>query len=248
LIRLIIIIINYEFEFIYKKTEFLIFLLIGLITKRAQFPFIVWLPMAIAAPTPISSLVHSSTLVTAGVYLIIRFNFLFINYHKIIIMCILSLYTIVLRGLIAINETDIKILIAYSTMSQISLISLTLIIGIKFLSFFLLLIHSVYKSLSFIRFGILIKINIGMQDRKKIFLSSINYFIPTIIIILSMIAINGFPFIIAFLFKDGLSESIILNQFNIALIFFTLTGCVITVLYSSKLLKNFLNSNKKFKS
>jgi len=85
-----------------------IVLMASFLTKRAQFPFSSWLPAAIAAPTPISSLVHSSTLVTAGVYLSIRFNFIFRMAGASYLLIIISLITSLIGGLIANLEIDLK--------------------------------------------------------------------------------------------------------------------------------------------
>jgi len=85
-----------------------IFIIIASLTKRAQLPFSSWLPAAIAAPTPVSSLVHSSTLVTAGIYLLIRFHFIFENKVLIFMVIIISGLTIFISGLVASFEFDLK--------------------------------------------------------------------------------------------------------------------------------------------
>ncbi|MRC56822.1 hypothetical protein GH877_29485, partial [Bacillus thuringiensis] len=101
------------------------------ITKRAQIPFSSWLPAAIEAPTPVSALVHSSTLVTGGIFLLIRF-FPFLNqlqFFSLFLLIIASL-TMLIAGLSAINEIDIKKVIALSTLSQLGLIIISLALGI----------------------------------------------------------------------------------------------------------------------
>lgn len=90
-------------------------------------PFFSWLPAAIAAPTPVSSLVHSSTLVTAGVFVFIRFNYLFIEINFFII--VLSLFTIFFAGLYAAYEIDFKKLVAMSTLRQLGFMIFSISVG-----------------------------------------------------------------------------------------------------------------------
>ncbi len=102
-------------------------LFLGRITKRAQVPFSAWLPAAMAAPTPVSSLVHSSTLVTAGVFVLIRYHYIFhMLGWKFIFF---SLSTMILAGICACFERDFKKIIAMSTLSQLGLMLFVLCIG-----------------------------------------------------------------------------------------------------------------------
>jgi len=135
---------SFELKFIFYL------ILLAAITKRAQIPFSAWLPAAMAAPTPVSSLVHSSTLVTAGVYLLIRFYNIFeIKYFLFII----SLFTMIISGVGAVFETDLKKIIALSTLSQLGIIIITLSFGLIEISFFHLLRHALFKSLLFLCAG-----------------------------------------------------------------------------------------------
>ncbi|KAI4477770.1 hypothetical protein M0802_014667 [Mischocyttarus mexicanus] len=123
-----------------------------------------WDGLAIAAPTPVSSLVHSSTLVTAGVYLLIRYNFYLIYNFINELLLFISRITILISGLIANFEFDLKKIIALSTLSQLGLIIRILSIGIIDLSYFHLIIHALFKSLLFLCSGILIHQIVNNQD------------------------------------------------------------------------------------
>jgi NADH-ubiquinone oxidoreductase chain 5 len=100
--------------------------MVGSFTKSAQIPFRAWLPAAIAAPTPVSSLVHSSTLVTAGVYLLFRHFHSAGTTQECAIIIFFGLSTITLARLSALNEKDIKKIVALSTLSQLGLIVLSI--------------------------------------------------------------------------------------------------------------------------
>ena len=138
-------------------SNLIIFLIIiSACTKSAQIPFSAWLPAAIAAPTPVSALVHSSTLVTAGVYLLIRINLIIIEIDIRYILLLIGIITMIIAGFTAIIEIDIKKIIALSTLRQLGIIILTLGIGNPILSFFHLLSHAFFKAMLFICAGIII--------------------------------------------------------------------------------------------
>jgi NADH-ubiquinone oxidoreductase chain 5 len=117
-----------SWDVFFKRDVFLLILFLGAITKSAQVPFSAWLPAAIAAPTPVSSLVHSSTLVTAGVYVLIRFNYLFTffcyNFFKFFFV-----FTMFLAGFCAIVESDFKKIVAISTLRQLGIMMFILSVG-----------------------------------------------------------------------------------------------------------------------
>ena len=125
-----------------NRTEIFIIgalVILAAITKRAQIPFSSWLPAAMAAPTPVSAFVHSSTLVTAGVYLLIRFNVLLVDNILGKYLLLIGGLTIFMAGLGANFEFDLKKIIALSTLSQLGLIIRILAIGFPKLAFFHLL-------------------------------------------------------------------------------------------------------------
>ena len=136
-------------------------------TKRAQFPFRSWLPAAMAAPTPVSSLVHSSTLVTAGIYFLIRFKNLF-SYNIFYMICIVGLFTMFFSRFCAIMEMDVKKVVAFSTLRQLGFMCFC--VGVKYikLCFFYLLVHACFKALMFISVGVFMVYGGHNQDIRKL--------------------------------------------------------------------------------
>lgn len=224
----------------------LIFLFLAAITKRAQIPFSVWLPMAMAAPTPVSALVHSSTLVTAGVYLIIRFNRFLISTGVNVLLFFLSILTIFISGAIANVENDLKKIIALSTLSQLGLIMIVLSVGCNIVAFFHLLTHAIFKSLLFMCAGVVIHLIINNQDIR--FFGNMNEIIPFTIIsfFISNLALCGFPFLAGFYSKDLVIEIIYFYQVNIFILIFILVSLILTVIYSVRLFYYLFFSDIKF--
>lgn len=134
-------------------------------TKRAQIPFSAWLPAAMAAPTPVSALVHSSTLVTAGVFLLIRF---FRSLSQFSYFCPILFYfgtiTRLMASLTALFENDLKKIIALSTLSQLGVIIFSLGLNQPHLAFYHLITHALFKALLFICAGTFIHSNFNVQD------------------------------------------------------------------------------------
>jgi len=127
------------------EIELISFLVLAAMTNSAQIPFS-WLPAAIAAPMPVSALVHSSTLVTAGVYLLIRFSPCF-SYWLNVILLLVSGLTIFIAGLGANFEFGLKRIIALSTLRQLRPMIITISIGLSGLAFFHLVTHALFKAL-----------------------------------------------------------------------------------------------------
>jgi NADH-ubiquinone oxidoreductase chain 5 len=193
------------------------------------------LPAAIAAPTPVSALVHSSTLVTAGVYLIIRFNLIFFNYYFIIILLLLGSLTIFISGLGANYEIDLKKTIALSTLSQLGLIMRILSLGFYKLAFFHLLTHALFKALIFLCAGGIIHNFFNIQDIR--FIGSLTNLIPLSIFCFNVasLALCGMPFLAGFYSKDIILEILIINNINLV-IFFIFFSTGLTVSYSFRLI------------
>jgi NADH-ubiquinone oxidoreductase chain 5 len=213
-----------------------IILVLAAITKRAQIPFSAWLPAAMAAPTPVSALVHSSTLVTAGVYLLIRFNNLIRRLFIRKSLLLLGGLTMFIAGLGANFEFDLKKIIALSTLSQLGLIMRILSIGFASLAFFHLLTHALFKALLFICAGVVIHNIKNFQDIR--YIGSLIYQIPLTLINFNAanIALCGVPFLAGFYSKDmilEMSSFTLINSVSYFLYFFS-TG--LTVCYSLRLI------------
>ena len=180
-------------------------ILLGRITKSAQIPFSAWLPAAMAAPTPVSTLVHSSTLVTAGVYVLIRFNYLFFGIIKTWLL-ILAFFTFFLAAVRGVYEADVKKVVALSTLRQVRIIIVALGLGMKMLSFYHLLVHAFFKALIFICVGALIFMRGGIQDIR--FLSKFVSKSPLARrwLLISVLCLCGLPFISGFYSKDIIVE------------------------------------------
>src|SRR2546429_7055813 len=143
-------------------------LLGGAVAKSAQLPLQAWLPDAMEGPTPVSALIHAATMVTAGVYLIVRTHPIFEQAPKIADLAAgLGAATLVMAGLIALVQTDIKRVIAYSTMSQIGYMFLGAGLGAYANGMFHLLTHAFFKALLFMAAGIVIHALAGEQDMRK---------------------------------------------------------------------------------
>lgn len=182
------------------------------ITKRAQIPFSAWLPAAIAAPTPVRALVHSSTLVTAGIYLLIRFRGILQDFNILRVLIYLGILTTLISRLRALFEPDFKKVVALSTLSQLGIIIITLAIGFVDLAFIHLLTHAVFKALLFICRGKIIHRVGDNQDARKIGGEIFNLPITGVIMVLSSYALCGVPFLAGFYSKDLIIESSLMGD------------------------------------
>nr|UQJ73597.1 NADH dehydrogenase subunit 5 [Diamesa sp. 12XL] len=212
-----------------------VLVILAAMTKSAQIPFSSWLPAAMAAPTPVSALVHSSTLVTAGVYLLIRFNILFTDTWMGSTLLLISGLTMFMAGLGANFEFDLKKIIALSTLSQLGLMMSILAMGFPKLAFFHLLTHALFKALLFMCAGAIIHNMKNSQDIRDMGCLSIHMPYTTSCLNVANLALCGMPFLAGFYSKDLILEMVSLsyvNMFSFFLFFFS-TG--LTVCYSFRL-------------
>nr|AWN56257.1 NADH dehydrogenase subunit 5 [Euschistus heros] len=233
----------------YLNIYIIIFIILAAMTKSAQFPFSSWLPAAMAAPTPVSSLVHSSTLVTAGIYMLIRFIPLIklFNYMMLMLMYI-GLITMMMAGMSAIFEFDLKKIIAYSTLSQLGLMLMILGFNNSNLAFFHLITHAMFKSMMFMCSGIIIHSMNNYQDIR--FMGKIKDLLPmtTMMLLIANFSLCGLPFFSGFYSKDLILENMMLLKNNYIILLLLLFSTMLTVMYSFRLMYYLMNNKFKYLS
>ncbi|MCP4490401.1 MAG: hypothetical protein GY820_24240 [Gammaproteobacteria bacterium] len=176
-------------------------LLVAGLVKTAQLPFSSWLPLAIAAPTPIRALVHSSTLVTAGIYLLMKYPE---SFSHPLLFCFSSA-TCLVASLSGMLETDFKKVVAFSTMSQIRMILFTMSLGLNTLAFFHLITHALFKRLIFLAVGTLLHESLSCQHHGLILRHRT---LSTCLLSVSLFGLIGLMFRRGFLSKDVILASV----------------------------------------
>nr|QNV12169.1 NADH dehydrogenase subunit 5 [Ammophila sabulosa] len=210
------------------------FILLASITKSAQIPFSSWLPAAMAAPTPVSSLVHSSTLVTAGIYLLIRYGEM-MNMYSSMLLFILSLLTSLMAGFSALCEYDLKKIVALSTLSQLGLMMMMVSLNNYMLAFYHLMTHALFKSLLFLCAGKFIHFSMCNQDIRKF--GGLFFFFPitSIMFLISILSLCGFPFFSGFYSKDLILEYVFINLSDMKM-YMLMLSVLFTFMYSFRLI------------
>nr|AUT13686.1 NADH dehydrogenase subunit 5 [Tetranychus truncatus]AUT13699.1 NADH dehydrogenase subunit 5 [Tetranychus truncatus] len=221
--------------------------LFSMMTKSAQYPFMSWLPMAMSAPTPISAMVHSSTLVTAGLFIMFRLinNFLVkANLNLILNFCLISM---LISSMKAITEKDMKKMIALSTLSQIGMIFFFLINNMKVLSFIYMCNHALFKSLIFINMGMMMMSNNSNQLKFNMINKNLNsMFILSYKI--SCMNLMNLSFFSSFFIKEKMLNNLMINFNGMMKIFFFLLSSFFTMNYSVKMIFFFNINNFKIKN
>nr|ALJ02385.1 NADH dehydrogenase subunit 5 [Anopheles coluzzii]AVM84943.1 NADH dehydrogenase subunit 5 [Anopheles gambiae]AVM84982.1 NADH dehydrogenase subunit 5 [Anopheles gambiae]AVM85190.1 NADH dehydrogenase subunit 5 [Anopheles gambiae]AVM85203.1 NADH dehydrogenase subunit 5 [Anopheles gambiae] len=231
---------NYIFYLDMMKNNIEMMIIGGLVmlaamTKSAQIPFSSWLPAAMAAPTPVSALVHSSTLVTAGVYLLIRFNDVLMNWWMAQFLLLVSGLTMFMAGLGANFEFDLKKIIALSTLSQLGLMMSILSMGFYKLAFFHLLTHALFKALLFMCAGSIIHNMKNSQDIRMMGSLSMSMPLTCSCFNVANLALCGMPFLAGFYSKDLILEMVMLSYVNVFSFFLFFFSTGLTVCYSFRL-------------
>nr|AWV84414.1 NADH dehydrogenase subunit 5 [Tettigades major] len=217
-------------------------------TKSAQIPFSSWLPAAMAAPTPVSALVHSSTLVTAGVYLMIRFSSTIQNMNLINLFMLMSIMTMIMSGIGANLEFDLKKIIALSTLSQLGIMMTILMFGYPMLSFFHLIIHALFKASLFLCAGMIIHEFNNNQDIRM--MGCLCHQMPMTMTLMNIanLSLCGIPFMSGFYSKDLIMESMCSDNINFILMALMYMGIGLTSFYSMRLSFFLMLTNHNYNS
>ena len=204
----------------------------GFIGKSAQFPLHVWLPDAMAGPTPVSALIHAATMVAAGIYLLFRIDFMF-TADALSLLATLGAAMGLFAGFCALGQRDIKKILAYSTLSQLGYMAAAFGLGMPGIALFHLMTHAFFKALMFLGSGSVIHACHHEQDifnygglRKKMPLTGLTFLV-------GVLAISGVTFLSGYFSKDA----ILLGAYNSNMIVFVLlyAGAILTSLYMFRL-------------
>jgi NADH-quinone oxidoreductase subunit L len=215
------------------------FLFLGAIGKSAQIGLHTWLPDAMEGPTPVSSLLHAATMVTAGVFLLVRCSFIFEKSDNILFLIILfGSITALFSAIVATYQYDIKKIIAYSTCSQLGYMFFSSGLSNYNITLFHLFNHAFFKALLFLGAGSIISSLLDEQDMRK--MGSLVFKMPFtyLSIVIGSLAILGFPFLAGFYSKDLLLEATLIS-YSLDSIFIYTMGVLtafFTAMYSMKLL------------
>ena len=183
-------------------------LFVGAMGKSAQIPLYVWLPDAMSGPTPVSALIHAATMVTAGVYMIVRLNPLFeLSHTALAVVAHVGAFTAIFAATIAVAQTDIKRVLAYSTVSQLGYMFLACGVGAYQTAVFHLMTHAFFKALLFLGSGSVIHACSGEQDMTK--MGGLKKYLPHthMTMLIGSLAISGIPFFSGFFSKDEILYS-----------------------------------------
>nr|YP_010996922.1 NADH dehydrogenase subunit 5 [Dendrodoris krusensternii]WPH63906.1 NADH dehydrogenase subunit 5 [Dendrodoris krusensternii] len=219
-------------------SSLVLMLCVAALTKSAQFPFSSWLPAAMAAPTPVSALVHSSTLVTAGIFVIIRLSYSLPLDESICSMLLLcGSVTCLLGGWAATFENDIKKIIALSTLSQLGVMVFSLGMNFPSLGLFHLYTHALFKALLFLAAGHILMVTFGSQDIRS--MGGVGVMMPMTCVMfnISSLCLVGFPFMSAFYSKHMILEKMFMNPVNCVSVFIMMMATFLTAKYVSRTLK-----------
>nr|ALR69411.1 NADH dehydrogenase subunit 5 [Bemisia tabaci] len=229
-------------QYLDHKLTWVSLILTSMFSKSAQIPFSSWLTEAMAAPTPVSALVHSSTLVTAGVYLMIRFKSSMISLNMEQVILTISMMTLTMASMNSLSEMDMKKLVALSTLSQISIMFISISVNLYSLAFFHMIVHATFKALIFLCSSTFISMT-NTQDLRKISSANVSLVVTKISFNTASMTLCALPFLSSFYSKEIIMEMIMVKSLNkIMGLTFTMM-MMVTAIYSLKMM-TIINLNK----
>jgi NADH-quinone oxidoreductase subunit L len=188
-------------------------LFLGAVGKSAQVPLYVWLPDAMAGPTPVSALIHAATMVTAGVYMVARCNVLFrLSPEAMGVVAVIGAVTAIFAGIIAVAQNDIKKVLAYSTVSQLGYMFLACGVGAYVAGMFHVMTHAFFKACLFLGSGSVIHAMGGEQDMRKMGGLKSKLPVTYLTFLIATLAIAGIPPLAGFFSKDAILAGVFEHQ------------------------------------
>nr|YP_010032935.1 NADH dehydrogenase subunit 5 [Protaeolidiella atra]QOW38669.1 NADH dehydrogenase subunit 5 [Protaeolidiella atra] len=223
---------------VFYGSSLICLLFLASLTKSAQFPFSSWLPAAMAAPTPVSALVHSSTLVTAGIFMVIRLSYSMKLSESVCSgLLMLGSITCLLGGWAATFENDIKKVIALSTLSQLGVMVFSLGMNFPSLGLFHLYTHALFKALLFLAAGHILMMTFGSQDVREMGGLGLSMPFTALMFSVSSLCLIGAPFMSAFYSKHLVLELMLFNPLNFISVLTMLVATIMTAKYVFRTLK-----------
>lgn len=211
-------------------------LFVGAMGKSAQIPLFVWLPDAMAGPTPVSALIHAATMVTAGVYMVARFAPLYnLTLDVSLFIAYIGAFSALFAAIVATRQFDIKKILAYSTISQLGFMFMSLGVGAYSTALFHMFTHAFFKALLFMGAGAIIVAFHHKQDIRE--LRGIRESMPALFImmLIATLTISAIPPLSAFFSKDAIMSALYASG-HIELFFIALAASLLTVFYMFRLI------------